>query len=315
MAGIGRAQHMNTILLDEAGKLRSGWRAVAFLSAFICTAPLLTILEQLALDRLPGDETAGSTGFTVINAFGLLALAILFGAVFTRWFEDKPFRTLGASLTGRWFQHLVIGLLMGVIGLLVAVLIPFLAGAEAFTKNAVSDEALAKSLLVSFGVFAIAAAWEEAFFRGYLLQTFVRSGSGMWALLGMSLFFGLVHLGNKDATILSGTNTALAGVVFSLAYLKTRDLWFPWGIHLMWNWTQGSIFGIEVSGTTDLSRQPFFQEIDRGPVWLTGGTYGIEGSIACTVALIIIGVLIYVLPGLSADDELLALTSPKRSGS
>jgi membrane protease YdiL (CAAX protease family) len=121
----------------------------------------------------------------------------------------------------------------------IAVLIPLIAGSESFEVDQVAGDILSNSLLTSFVVFALAAAWEEAFFRGYLLQTFVRSGLATWGVLGLSLFFGVVHLANPSATIISATNTVLAGIVFSLAYLKTRDLWFPWGLHLMWNWMQG----------------------------------------------------------------------------
>jgi membrane protease YdiL (CAAX protease family) len=191
-----------------------------------------------------------------------------------------------------------------------AVLIPLVAGRENFVINPIGSETLTNSLLMSLAVFAVAAAWEEAFFRGYLLQTFVRSGFAIWAVLGMSCFFGLVHMGNKDATLLSGTNTALAGIVFSLAYLKTRDLWFPFGIHLMWNWMQGSFFGIEVSGVTSLAKEPFLREIDSGPEWLTGASYGIEGSISCTAALVILGILIYVIPSLKPDADVLRLNQP-----
>ncbi len=60
-----------------------------------------------------------------------------------------------------------------------------------------------------------------------------------------------------------------------------------WGLHLMWNFAQGSVFGIEVSGMNDLVTAPVLKEIDSGPLWLTGETYGIEGGIVCTVAIIL----------------------------
>ncbi len=101
----------------------------------------------------------------------------------------------------------------------------------------------------------------------------------------------------------------LAGVWFGIAYLRTRDLWFPFGIHVLWNWTQGSVFGIEVSGLTKLSPAPIFNEVDRGPAWLTGEHYGIEGSLACTIAILISIALIHFLPGISPDKELMEMTS------
>jgi membrane protease YdiL (CAAX protease family) len=301
---------MKAILFDESGRLRSGWRAIAFLFVFFFAAFVLTGVEELIVRSLPADQETGETYYTVINLAGLVLLAIIVGAIAGRVFERKPFKTIGASLTKGWFWHLLVGLVLGSLALVIAVLIPLIAGRESFEIDQVSSDTLTNSLLTSFVVFALAAAWEEAFFRGYLLQTFVRSGMATWGVLGLSLFFGVVHLANPSATIISATNTVLAGIVFSLAYLKTRDLWFPWGLHLMWNWMQGSIFGIEVSGITSFTKAPLLREIDRGPEWLTGASYGIEGSISCTVALIILAVMIYFLPGIKPDPEVLALNQP-----
>jgi hypothetical protein len=78
----------------------------------------------------------------------------------------------------------------------------------------------------------------------------------------------------------------------------------------MWNWVQGAVFGIEVSGITSFTDSPMLKEVDHGPAWLTGQEYGIEGGIVCTIAIIISGLLIYRLPGLEPDPELLRMTSP-----
>src|SRR4030095_4939741 len=116
------------------------------------------------------------------------------------------------------------------------------------------------------------------------------------AIVITSIFFGAVHIRNPDAGVISTVNTILAGVWFGVAYLKTRDLWFVWGLHLMWNWMQGAFFGIEVSGITDLVSTPLLKEIDSGPVWLTGSTYGVEGGIVTTIAILVSIVSIYFLP-------------------
>lgn len=122
----------------------------------------------------------------------------------------------------------------------------------------------------------------------------------------------MAHLGNANSNIVSTINTALAGIWLGAAYLKTRNLWFPFGIHLMWNWFQGAVFGIEVSGITQFTTAPILHEIDSGPAWLTGESYGIEGGIACTIALIVSMALIYFLPNLKPTDEMLALTSEEK---
>jgi hypothetical protein len=158
-------------------------------------------------------------------------------------------------------------------------------------------------------VFGAGAAFEESLFRGYMLQTFVRAGLGWLAIGSTSVFFALVHLGNEGANALSTMNTALAGVWFGAAYLKSRDIWFPFGLHLMWNWIQGSVFGIEVSGIKHLVKAPLMLEVDNGPNWVTGGEYGIEGGIVTTVAILLSIAAIYILPFPKPNPRLLEMTS------
>jgi hypothetical protein len=129
------------------------------------------------------------------------------------------------------------------------------------------------------------------------------------------MFFGAIHSRNPSVSTLAVSNTMLAGLWFGIAYLKTRDLWFVWGLHLIWNWMQGAFFGIEVSGMTNLVSASLLREIDSGPVWLTGESYGVEGGIVTTIAIIVSTVAIYFLPFLRPDERMLKLTSDRREDS
>ncbi len=166
-----------------------------------------------------------------------------------------------------------------------------------FTVNtASSSSAIGWTLVSTLAIFVAGAASEETLFRGYLLQTFARSRIAWIGVVVTSLLFAFAHNNNPSANPLALANTLLAGVWFAAAYFKTRDLWFPFGVHLAWNWLQGPFFGINVSGIAEFSPDPVLRAIDSGPAWLTGGSYGIEGGIACTIALIISTGLIYFLP-------------------
>ncbi len=305
---------MQFVFFNDFGKLRSGWRATVYLFAFILSAYILGMVGQTLLTILQVESGAGTSAFFISNALIVLGPAILIGWLCARYLENLPFCSLGASFTNGWLRHLLIGIILGAATLGFAVFIAFIFGGLRFSLNSDSTPAeIAYSLAVSFLIFGVAAAFEEVLFRGYILQTFARAGFAWLAIILTSLFFCLVHMGNPNSDLISSTNTLLAGVWFGIAYLKTRDLWFVWGLHLMWNWTQGSIFGIEVSGITSVTAFPLMKEIDHGPTWLTGQEYGIEGGIACTMAILLSGVLIYVLPGLKADPELLKLTSNENS--
>jgi hypothetical protein len=104
-------------------------------------------------------------------------------------------------------------------------------------------------------------------------------------------------------------NTALAGVWLAAAYLRTRSLWFPLGVHWAWNWAMASLLGLPVSGITDLAPHSLLHGTDLGPAWLTGGTYGPEGGAACTIALIVSMLFVWRTRLVSATPELLELTS------
>jgi len=98
-----------------------------------------------------------------------------------------------------------------------------------------------------------------------------------------SIVFGLRHAGNPDASPRSFVVTVLAGVVLSVAYLRTRALWVGWGLHFAWNFSMAVIFGLPMSGFWRYSS--LVQTRARGPVWLTGGGYGPEASLTAAIVL------------------------------
>ena len=304
------------IFFNEFGRLRSGWRFTVFLVSYMIFTASLSVGFVTFLTALPIGAGENSL-LTMLGSFFIAAAC----AVFLGWFyannlEDLPFRSLGLWRTKNWFKNLLFGLLIGAVSIGFAALIPFLSGAISFESNiSAGSSPILLTLSVTLLIFIVGAIAEETLFRGYLLQTMARSKLFVIGTLLTSVLFASVHNTNPGANLFSWLNTFLAGIWFCVAYWKTRDLWFPFGIHLTWNWFQGSIFGINVSGLGDLATAPLLRSEDFGPVWLTGGGYGLEGGIACTFALIFSGVLIWILPFIKPSEELLAMSSeekPKR---
>jgi len=293
------------ILFGPDGKLRSGWRFAIFVVFFILLGIVFGGAAVLLASLILGPAKPGSAFFLTLNGVVSTAVALFVGWLCGKYLERLPFDSLGASFKNRWLLNLLIGLAGGAITFAIGAGVGTAFGGLSFSFNSEAPaNSIVTTLLFSFLVFAAAAAFEEALFRGYILQTFVRSGLAWPAIIITSVAFGAVHLGNPNANWISSVNTALAGIWFGVAYLKTRDLWFPTGLHLAWNWTQGSIFGVEVSGLTDIVKHPVLRETDIGPAWLTGGDYGIEGGIATTVALIVSMIVIWFIPfGKSGDKS------------
>ena len=298
--------------LNKTGRLRSGWRVGIFVLVFVALSfvfgSLLRILlvagHRLGLSSNPFVED-------LVFRIVFLATAVLAGWICNRWLEGLPPRALGLNFHVRWWWDLLIGSAIGIASLAIAALVGLVAGGLHFAFSA-SQFFLAtvQSLAMTAGLFIVAALAEEAMFRGYPLQTLTRAGLAWLGILLTSLPFAAIHLNNPNvAAGFTFVNTALAGFWLALAYLRTRSLWFPLGVHWAWNWALGSVFGLPVSGMK-LSRHPLLTAVDSGPAWLTGGNYGIEGGLAGHARCAEISILfIWRTRLVSATPEMLHLTS------
>jgi uncharacterized protein len=144
---------------------------------------------------------------------------------------------------------------------------------------------------LSFAV--MAGIVEELLFRGILFRLSSKIVGTWGALLFTSALFGLAHLGNKGATLSSGLAIMLeAGVLLGAAYVVTGRLWFPIGLHIAWNFTESSIYGMSVSGNT--ANSGLVRGSLTGSNLLTGGAFGPEASVvAVMVCLAVATVLLY----------------------
>lgn len=129
-------------------------------------------------------------------------------------------------------------------------------------------------------VFIPAAVHEELLFRGFAFQKLYAWRRG-FAIIFVALVFAALHGNNASVSYLGLTNVFLGGILLGFAYERHRRLWFPIGLHLAWNLMSGPILGHEVSGYEAI--HTVLTESGTGPEWLTGGEFGIEGSVWMTV--------------------------------
>ncbi|MFC4628386.1 CPBP family intramembrane glutamic endopeptidase [Promicromonospora alba] len=128
------------------------------------------------------------------------------------------------------------------------------------------------------GFMAAVAVSEELMFRGVLFRI-IEGWTGTWiALTATSLLFGLAHLINPNASLWGALAIAVeAGGMLTAAYVATRKLWVPIGLHLGWNIAGSAIFSTEVSGNN--TPQGLLDASTSGPMLITGGEFGPEGSV------------------------------------
>lgn len=209
-----------------------------------------------------------------------LAAAIAAYAVLL-WVEQRRPIELAPS---RW-PGLGWGLLLGTVLCTAVILILFVAGA--YRVVGVNPGYQLVPALISTGLTAAVA--EEIVFRGVLFRL-CEDLFGTWAAVVTSAaVFGAAHLSNPGATAWGAATIALeAGLLFAALYAVTRSLWWCIGLHFAWNMLQGPVFGSVVSGSgraTGWLRAEF-----DGPVWLTGGQFGIEASVLTVALLTSVGV-------------------------
>ena len=190
--------------------------------------------------------------------------------------ERRDDLRLGGAL-----RPLAIGLGAGVAVFSFIVLVAAVLGVYHLTGEGDSSDLLPQ--LIMSAIFP--AISEEMLFRGILFRWIEEFGGSWVALLVTSAFFGAAHLANPHASAIAAVGSAFeAGVMLGAAYMLTRSLWLPMGIHAAWNFTQGELFDIPVSGTPV---HGLLTARLSGPPLLTGNGFGLEASpIAIIVATI-----------------------------
>src|SRR5215813_8898371 len=283
--------------LNDEGHLRSGWRLAIFGIAFIICAQVTEIVLFFSFSAVLGrsHQDMITSYWSVAAGHGsLLISALIVGWLCGKLLEELPFRALGCSPHSGWLRNFGLGSALGAASLLLAALFATVTSGIHFSFDHAGARPIGQTLTLSLFLFLFAGFAEEILFRGYPLQTLTRARLAWVGVLLTSVPFAAVHLANPNVVPgLTFVNTALAGVWLAIAYLRTRSLWLPFGLHWSWNWAQASLLGLPVSGINRIAPAPLLKAINAGPDWLTGGAYGIEGGAACTVALLVSTIVIW----------------------
>jgi len=244
----------------------------------------MQVLKQIVI--VVGAAAIGSAAFQAVAGNWLLALVVgVAGAVLMplayawaiRTTEHRAPVEVGLAGAGRATG---LGVLIGMLSFSAVIASIALGGGYHVESGSVT------AAIGLVGMVAAGAVAEEVMFRGLLLRL-VEKRTGTWvALLVSSVLFGAMHITNPDASVLGLVMIALTGgAMLGAAYIATRTLWAPIGLHIGWNFAGAGIFGTVVSGGDMPSG--LLEGVASGPAILTGGDFGPEGSIyallVCTV--------------------------------
>lgn len=260
----------------------------------ILSNPLTRIILGMVMVALPiagvlelANQYGEPRGITDLDSFKLISnsLGILCGfagyLIFTRLIEWRWPREL--SLRG-FIPEFGKGLALGALLFSGTMLLLWFFGFYNWTgTNSVA--VLGSALIMS-----VAGFFEELLIRGVLYRILEES-LGTWIALALSaVLFGLAHVANPNATLITTMAIALeAGLLLAAAYSLTGRLWFATGLHCAWNFTQGGIFGLPVSGHPMTG---LLVGTVSGPTWISGGEFGVEASLIAVLVCMTAAVFI-----------------------
>lgn len=264
----------NNLLLDSDQYLRAGWRVLLFLLAVFVLYYVSAVIAKLS------GVVPQQSFFFMFYLDVILATYLMI-----RFIDRRRFTSVGIPYHGKIIKELLLGILVG------AVMIGLVGGFELavgavklHVRPGQNVVLIIRNFGLSFLFFAFFAIGEELIFRGYPFQALIEGTGAILAVILMSVAYGLVHHPNPFTNLLLTVNTMLAGAWLCIAYLKTRTLYFPFGMHFSWNFVQSFFFSLPVSGL--LTNRTIFVPTDYGPFWLTGGRYGPQAGAGATVVMI-----------------------------
>ncbi len=280
---------LRTLLFNADQGLRNGWWILIFIGFIALTRfayrPLSHGLKHLGLHE-PWLEPL-SFLFVLLATWACTRL------------RRESLSSVGYRLDRRWLGEMTAGVSLGIGMVLLVVGAIWSTGGIGFELDSARNIG---TLLIGLYVFLFVALMEETLFRGFIFQRLL-DGVGIWpAQILLASLFALAHWGNPgmqgSTEFVASLDLFLGAILFGLAYLRTRSLALPVGLHLGWNWGQGYLLGFGVSG---YDHAGWWQPVFHGKAeWLTGGAFGPESSIFSPLVSVVMIALLWRWRGSAA---------------
>jgi len=197
-----------------------------------------------------------------------------------RVLDHRPFSSLGLTFSREAFFDLLFGISLAGLVMGLVYMVEWSFGwltFQGFSWEFIPLSSVISSIFMMLILFILVGWTEELLCRGYLLQNLADGLSLTWGVCISSVIFAVLHLANPNISWNAVVGLVAAGFFLAFGYVRTRQLWLSIGLHIGWNFFEGSIFGYPVSGLNDpvlLIRQTV-----QGPKLLTGGAFGPEAGI------------------------------------
>lgn len=212
--------------------------------------------------------------------------------IWIRFVEGRSFRSIGLQKKDALKEY-VRGFAFGTVMLLVVIGLMMLCGVVHFSHFSLNTPTIIAFFFALIG-YTIQGSTEEVYSRGWLIPVMGVHVPLWMAIVVSSSFFSVLHLWNAGTNYLSSVNMILFGAIMALYAFRRGDIWGACGLHVAWNFVQGHVFGMNVSGYPSDSSLTYF--VTSGTEWLSGGEYGTEASLVSSVVYTL--VILYFIFGM-----------------
>jgi membrane protease YdiL (CAAX protease family) len=267
-------------------RLRAGWRLLGHTALLLVLGVVFSVALAipLAVFQFIGGQNLTNAVLALSTIVSLPAVTLATW-IARKALDRRSFRSLGLDRAAGWQRDLWVGFAIPIPLFGLIYLFELGMGWLDFQSWGWAERgvlATAVGVLLMLLAFVAVGFYEELLFRGYYLQNLKDGINPTIAVLATSAAFGLAHLGNLNASLTSTIGIFAAGLFLAFAWLRTRSLWLPIGIHIGWNFLQGPVFGYEVSGNPTPS---LVRHVVNGPELITGGAFGPEAGLLVLPAM------------------------------
>ena len=275
------------IISPEENRLRAGWRLLIQTLLWLVLMFGLVILFGFISGRLFSNQLF----LSVIASLFSVTISVFLARKFL---DRRSILSLGlkTDLRALWDLLVGIGIAAAMMAFIYALEWAFgWLSFEGFAWQNQSMDAVLIGTLEMLLVFILVGWEEELLSRGYHLQNFASGINLPWGVILSSLIFALMHLGNPNVSVMAVLGLIAAGFFLAFGYLRTWQLWLPIGLHIGWNFFEGTVFGFQVSG---LEIYRLVEQTVQGPQIFTGGEFGPEAGLILIPGLALGVLLIYI---------------------
>ena len=277
---------------DES-RLRAGWRLLLQTLLLLLIGLLVYLPLRLVFQRVP----APSSPILAIILNSSITLISITASVFIarRLIDRRTITSLGLKVNMHALEDILAGFLIPALMVALIFFLERIFGwieVVGFAWGASPLETVLPTVLIGLLTFIIVGWQEELLSRGYYLQNLEEGLNLPWAALLSPLVFGALHLANasREQTIMAIVGILLTSVFYAYAYVRTRQLWLPIGLHVGLSFFEGPIYGFPVGG---LTADSLVMQFATGPEIITGGAYGPEAGLILIPALVLGFGLVY----------------------